>query len=193
MSSGRWSCAVVCCLVLVSWCAGAADEVEDGDKRTIYLGAGALISTQPYKGVDARIYAVPLFAYEGKRLYVRGIVGGYRLYSIGDWSVGPVIQPRFEGYEEQDSPFLNGMDDRDWSLDGGVGTSLLTKYGLFGLSFVTDLLGRHNGQELEFSYTILFELAGFELIPLEDGEPCRLLLRRRVGRGPGGTSCLRGE
>jgi outer membrane protein len=57
------------------------------------------------------------------------------------------------------------MDDRDWSVDGGVGVSWLTDVGLFGLSYVTDLFGRHKGQEMEFSYTVLFRWRGFDFIP----------------------------
>jgi len=131
----------------------------------MYLGAGALVTTKPYVGVDPRIYPVPLFAYEGKRLYLRGVVGGYRLLMDGGWSIGPVVQPRFEGYDQDDSSALDGMRDRDWSVDAGLGVSWLTKVGLFDLSGVTDILDRHRGQEVELTYTIMFQYAGFDLIP----------------------------
>ena len=103
--------------------------------------------------------------YQGKRLYFRGVMGGYWLYTFDGVSIGPVVKPRFDGYEEDDSSFLDGMDDRDWSLDGGIGIDWLTGIGLFELTFVNDLLGRHDGQELDFSYTILFKWAGFDFIP----------------------------
>jgi outer membrane protein len=129
------------------------------------VGIGALISSKPYIGVDAQTYALPVFGYEGKRLFMRGLAGGYRVYSDKGFSIGPVVQPRFEGYEEDDSSALAGMDDRDWSVDAGVGTFLQTDIGLLGLSYVTDILSLHDGQELEFSYTIRFPLAGFDIIP----------------------------
>ena len=158
-------CAMAVGFVVTGWCRGAETDGKDKDEPTVYLGGGAVVSARPYTGVDARVYPVPLFAYEGERLYLRGVVGGYRLLMGDGWSVGPVVQPRFEGYEENDSSALRGMDDRDWSLDGGIGASWLTKIGLFGLSGVTDMLGRHKGQELEFNYTILFKLGGFDFIP----------------------------
>jgi len=80
-------------------------------------------------------------------------------------SVGPLILPRLSGYDEDDSSLLDGMDDRDWSIDGGIGINWFTGVGLFALTCVTDLFGRHDGQELDFSYTILFERAGFTFIP----------------------------
>lgn len=168
----RWMVGV--CLVTVLWaatCGGeetqtettVSENVDEGP--SIRVGGGAIISTQPYVGTDTRVYPLPLFTYEGKRLYFRGIVGGYWLYSFDGFSVGPVIRPRFEGYEEDDSSELRGMDDRDWSIDGGLGLSWMTDVGLFGVTFVTDMLGRHNGQELDLSYTILFQWGGFDFVP----------------------------
>ena len=57
------------------------------------------------------------------------------------------------------------MDDRDWSVDGGVALNWRTRVGLFAVSGVTDLFGKHDGQELDFSYTVLFEKAEFTFIP----------------------------
>jgi len=158
-------CVVTAGFVATAWCRGAEMPDQDKDDPKVYLGGGAMVTSRPYAGVDTRVYPVPLFVYEGKRLYLRGLFAGYRLLMADGWSVGPIVQPRFEGYEEDDSFALKGMDDRPWSLDAGIGISWLTKIGLLGMSGVTDTLGRHNGQELEFSYTILFKLGGFDLIP----------------------------
>jgi len=159
---------VVAGLVLAA-CCGGAEERKDNEtaekKPTIYLGGGVVVKSKPYAEVDAKVYPVPLFAYEGERLYVWGVRGGYRLFSQRGVSIGPILQPRFDGYDSDDSPVLAGMRDRKWSAEGGVGVQALTRVGLFGLSVVTDLLGRHRGQELDFSYTILFPLAGFDIIP----------------------------
>lgn len=147
------------------WCGQVQTEAGPEDKPSIYVGGGAIISSQPYVGADTRVYPIPMFVYEGKRLYFRGIMGGYWLYNVAGLSVGPVLRPRFDGYEEDDSSQLRGMDDRDWSIDGGLGIAWRTDVGLFGVTFVTDLLGRHKGQELDLSYTILFKGGGFDFIP----------------------------
>ncbi len=170
----RWMvgvCLVVAFFVTSGWCEEAqtettsAETAEMDEGPSIHVGGGAIISSQPYVGTDARVYPLPLFTYEGRKLYFRGIMGGYWLYSFDGLSVGPVIRPRFEGYDEHDSSELRGMDDREWSIDGGLGVSWLTSIGLFGVTFVTDMLGRHNGQELDLSYTILFKWGGFDFIP----------------------------
>jgi len=165
MRSGMSLCAVGISLLATAWCEGAERQENTADRPSVYVGGGAIISSKPYEGMDAKAYPVPLFAYEGKRLYFRGITGGYWLFTWNGLSIGPVLQPRFDGFEEDDSSALDGMDDREWSVDGGAGVSWLTDIGLFGLTFVSDLLGRHDGQELDFSYTILFKWGGFDFIP----------------------------
>jgi outer membrane protein len=132
---------------------------------TLHVGGGAFVQTSPYVGVDARVYPAPVVAYEGKRLYVRSAIVGYRLISENGLMIGPQVEPRVDGFSADDSPFLNGMRDRNWSVDGGVNIEAATPVGLLGVSIVTDLLGRHRGQEVEFRYLIMFPALGFHFIP----------------------------
>jgi outer membrane protein len=164
----RFGMCVLAVGLLLPACGRAAEQsgdAADDEKASIYVGAGALVSTKPYIGTDAKVYPIPLFGFEGENLYLRGTQGGYRLIKGEGWSIGPVLQPRFDGYEQDDSSALDGMDDRDLSLDAGIGFSWLTDYGLLGATVVTDVLGKHDGQEVEFSYTALFQWLGFDFIP----------------------------
>jgi len=122
-------------------------------KPTISLGAGVVVTSKPYEGVNAGVYPIPMFAYEGRRLYLRGVAVGYRFLSARNWSVAPVLWPRFDGYEEEDSSVLRGMDDRDMTLDAGVAFAYRGDWGVFGAALVTDILGKHDGQELELTYS----------------------------------------
>jgi outer membrane protein len=135
------------------------------DVTAFHLGGGGFVQTAPYAGVDARVYPAPVVAYEGKRLYVRSAIVGYRLISENGVSIGPLVQLRIDGFKGDDSPFLNGMQDRHWSVDGGVNIEAVTPVGLLGVSVVSDLLGRNRGQEVEFRYLIMFPVLGFHLIP----------------------------
>lgn len=156
---------LICATSAVTGWTDEAEPSEEPSKRKVFVGAGAIVSSKPYRGVDPKIYPVPMFGYEGERFYLRGVGGGYRLLHKGRWSFGPVLQPRFDGYEEDDSRDLAGMDDRDLTLDGGVAMTWRTNRGLLGVSWVTDLLGKHDGQELEFSYTAVLSHGGFDFIP----------------------------
>ncbi len=158
--------AFICVAVTGGGSAGEADEsTVEPSKPERFIGGGAVISAKPYEGVDSKVYPVPMFGYEGERLYIRGIGAGYRIFRKGGWSLGPVVRPRFDGYRASDSRALAGMKDRDLTVYGGVALGWLTGRGLIGANWVTDLLGRHSGQELEVSYTARFSLAGFDLIP----------------------------
>ncbi len=186
--SMRWKayrCMAVACLVLMAWgssltrflapgiaCCQAQEQKRDKslsalieEVTTLHVGGGAFVQTSPYVGVDARVYPAPVVAYEGKRLYVRSAIVGYRLISENGLMIGPLVQPRVEGFSEDDSPFLHGMRDRNWSVDGGVNVEAVTPVGLLGLSVVSDLLGRNRGQEVEFRYLIMLPVLGFHLIP----------------------------
>jgi len=135
---------------------GAEPDLEremETRKPTISLGAGVVVSSKPYVGANAGVYPIPMFAYEGRRLYLRGVALGYRFVSGRDWSVAPVLWPRFDGYEEEDSSSLRGMDDRDVTLDAGAAFTFRGDWGVFGAALVTDILGKHDGQELELSYS----------------------------------------
>ncbi len=134
-------------------------------KPEVFVGGGLLVTSKPYVGVNSKIYPVPLFGYEGKHLYLRGITGGYRLFEIQGWSIGPTLRPSFQGYEADDSSALRGMDDRDPTLEGGLDLASRTKWGLLGVTILTDLLGAHDGQKVELNYTALFPYGGFTFIP----------------------------
>jgi len=151
--------------IAAAGCRGAQTDAKVDDKPSIHIGAGVVIRSQPYIGLDSRTYPIPLFTYEGKRLYCRGVAAGYWVFKSDGLSLGPTIQPRFGGYEEDDSSSLEGMKDRDWSIDGGIAINWRTGFGLFAITGITDLLGRHDGQELDFSYSILFQKAGFTFVP----------------------------
>ncbi len=184
-----WRCVTIMCLVLTgAWnsptrflpwgmgccCAQEQEQEKKKDEKmsalikeatTFHIGGGAFVQTQPYKGVDTKIYPAPVVAYEGEHLYVRSAIVGYRVISYKGLMIGPQVQPRVQGYNEDDSRFLEGMGDRNWSVDGGVNIEAVTPVGLLGVSIMTDLLGRNRGQEIEFRNLIMFPLFGFQFIP----------------------------
>jgi outer membrane protein len=175
----------VACLVLTGWwspptrfvigeiaCCHAEEQEREKslsamieDVSAFHLGGGGFVQTEPYAGVHARVYPAPVVTYEGERFYVRGATVGYRLISDHGLMIGPMVEPRIKGFKGDDSPFLNGMQDRHWSVDGGVNVEAVTPIGLLGVSIVSDLLGRYRGQEVEFRYLIMFPVLGFQLIP----------------------------
>lgn len=181
MRSSFYRCVTVAYLVLTGvWssqtrfidCCRAEEQGRDKnlsalieEVTTFHIGGGAFVQTQPYAGVDTKVYPAPVVAYEGERLYVRSAIVGYRLITGEGVSIGPQVEPRVQGYSADDSPFLSGMHDRHWSIDGGVNIEAITRVGVLGVTIATDLLGLNRGQEVEFRYLVMFPAFGFHLIP----------------------------
>jgi MipA family protein len=117
-------------------------------------GAGVMVLESPYKGADDYVYPVPVLIFESKRFFVDKTVAGYYFndkMSPIRWAV--IGSVRLQGYKADDSNDLNGMQDRDRALDGGLRISWKNKIIDMILDGVTDVSGTHEGQEISVSVT----------------------------------------
>jgi outer membrane protein len=80
----------------------------------------------------------------------------YSLFKDDGWEVSGLAEVRFEGYEESDSRFLRGMDDREWTLELGGSLSKTFALGKLTADFGADILNEHKGHELRLSYSYDF-------------------------------------
>jgi len=127
-------------------------ESTESDDFSNMLGLGVATITRPYVGVDAETIPTPIIFWKYENFIVEGTKVGY-IIAQGDHggSLDVFIAPRFMGYESDDDPFLNGMRDRDYSLDAGFQVKVNCPYvddAYFGLSLSTDILSKHDGQEI---------------------------------------------
>lgn len=112
------------------------------------LGIGALYATKPYVDVDEETFVIPLAILEYKDFWIDGRVFGYKFYQIEDVEFSIAGQPRLMGFDSSDSSFLAGMEDREWSFDGGLRVSWENELFELNVTGVTDLFDKHQGQEL---------------------------------------------
>lgn len=112
------------------------------------LGLAVISSPEPYKGADNDLLVVPALTFEAKRFYFRGILAGYRLWSRGRFEADAILTPRLEGYEADDSPFLEGMAPRRLGAD--LGLNLAWEAERVGVRLLprADVTGRSRGQEV---------------------------------------------
>ena len=151
-------------LVLAGLSAGPAAAAEPPPRWT--FGALAIERDAPYRDLDEDLRVLPLLRFEGERAYLRGLRGGIVAVREGGFELGPFLQVRGDGYDADDSDFLAGMDDREFSLDAGVAASWRRDgFGQVELSAATDVLDRSGGHELEAAYTALFRAGGFTFVP----------------------------
>ncbi len=154
------------CIVIFSITAGLYGDMpknENPDK--LGLGFGVGVGNSVYKGDDTRIVPFPLVYYNYGNFYLSGKRAGYNIITDGAFELGIIAQWRTDGYDSDDSRYLDGMDDRDMSIDGGVSASYKDGWAKTTLSYVTDLLSKHDGQELVLSYGKRFSSGKFSFTP----------------------------
>jgi outer membrane protein len=134
-------------------------DLEENMEEGSVIGLGVMYPIRPYKGVDNDIYAAPIASLEYKRFFIDGASFGFNLIDKEAFKFSVLGAPRFWGYEADDSPDLTGMQERQWSFDGGLRVLLKGKVFAFSTTGLSDLLDEHQGQEVNvmFSAKILQE------------------------------------
>lgn len=140
--------AVAAAILLSTATLAQPPDFANSNKPRWSLGVAVISSPEPYVDADNDVLVVPALSFEYKRFYFRGIFAGYTFWERGDFKADAVLRPRFEGYEEDDSPFLRGMEDRRISADLGVELQWERERIGVSLTPVTDILDRSGGQEV---------------------------------------------
>jgi outer membrane protein len=124
------------------------DGSEERDERVQWsVGGGFVASPRPYLGSDAKVIPIPVVGLRYKRWFVQGIRGGYDVIEKGAFTGSLFAQARFRGLEPEASAFLEGMEPRKKSADAGGELAYRGRPIGFRAAFVSDALGRSNGQE----------------------------------------------
>ena len=158
----------VCLLLLVfTLCDSsfAATSNAAGRQQAFTLGLGAVFSSNPYRGADSEFIPLPLLMYEGERFFVRGTSVGYHLLKQKDLTLSLLGSYRMAGYDSGDSAFLQGMADRDGTLEAGLQASLATSLGQFRATVLSDVLDEHNGQEAKLTFSKRFPVQSVFVSP----------------------------
>jgi len=109
------------------------------------IGLAPMVSTSPYKEAPAYFTPIPILAYQGDRLNIIGPDVTYSICRYKEMKLNLGVRFNFNGYNEDDSDALKGMEDKYYSLDGG----LEWRYKIWELDFKIsgyyDLLGINKG------------------------------------------------
>jgi outer membrane protein len=138
-------------------CAATAQPREDSWRWG--LGVGAIAQDLGYKGQDGNSLLVPIIYAESARFFLMGPRAGWRFVNEDKFRLSAIANYRFDGYESNDSRALEGMDDRDGSLDAGFELTYRADFGDLTFTAVTDTLDRHSGQEVALRYGYPFAVA----------------------------------
>ena len=131
------------------------------------LGLGVISSPRPYVGAKNNVMPIPIIGLNYKKLYVQGIQAGFKFFDTKNFRFDARAGIVFAGLDPDDSPYLEGMEERDSTIEGGFVFDW--KPGNFRLSAsaYTDLLGRSDGQQagLDFSRAWRFNRSQWGITP----------------------------
>ena len=144
--------------------AAYADELlappSTGAKIPFSLGAAVVYKEKPYRNYDddEKVQLAPLIVYQGERFFFRGANFGWMFVNRPNIEFAVLGEIRNDGYDSGDANILQGMDDRDPTLDGGARFTWRPDGGpfAFSLTAVHDLTDEYDGYELRAngSYTL---------------------------------------
>ena len=150
-------------------------EIATGDipEGTLGLGFGWRFGTSPYRGIDdissketeEDSDLLPFYYYEGRYLFAHGSTAGIHLFDTGTFSADALIAYRFDRLEPERDDYFDGVNEREQSLDGGLRASARGDWGKLSLTWLTDTLDRHNGEEIDLTYRYQFSLGKWFVSP----------------------------
>jgi len=146
----------VCVLALLAQPA-AADDPPLVDLETKESGAGlgfALRSERSmYRGGGTRNDLVPIYLYEGKRLFLESYRGGIRLDQSAEHRFEVFLARRFEGFPYDRIPVsLAGMAERGHGLDMGIAYQRRGPWGMAFAELLRDASRESRGTEARVGY-----------------------------------------
>ncbi len=140
-------------------------------QQVFKLGAGFVTLWKPYKGVDAEHIPFPLVHYQYQKLTIFGPTASYSFFSEDNqWALQGLARIRNEGYDDDDSFYLNGMSDRDPTIELGARFMYNLDFAVMCLDFTHDVLDEHRGYEFKFSlrkpFQNVFNIESLDLTPI---------------------------
>jgi outer membrane protein len=141
---------------------GAADDKGRGENRERiepmgWLWGGALgVRREIYKDFDRRVIPLPIIGYRDEKLQVYGPFANYEFLNVGNWAISGLVSPRFSGFDESDSDVFAGMDDREFSMDAGLGIGYQVDNWKLELASLHDILNRSDGNEVTLEFGRVF-------------------------------------
>ena len=159
------------CLCAAGAAVAAAGDSERGENRAridpagfIYGGALGL-RREIYVDYERRVVPLPVVGYRGKKLRVFGPFVSYEMARAGALGLDIMLSPRFAGFDESDSDIFRGMEDREFSMDLGLGLTWERADWKLELTGLNDLLNRSNGREWSASLGRAYRLGRVFLEP----------------------------
>lgn len=138
-----------------------------GERGRIGVGVGVIGRSSPYVGSDTTVLnPIPAITYNGERLQWLGPNVQYGILGTGRWRLAASASYRIGVYEEDDSPALSGMGDRDSTLMGGIGLRYELPGGVnLSMQYEHDVLDKIGGGSATARISKGFQAGWLRLVP----------------------------
>lgn len=150
--------------------AGYSGEIElpppHRSAQKLGLGAQVLLQSNPYRDGDTVTLVLPSITYVAERFFVVTPRAGVHLLRHQLGGINAIADYRFKGEAFERKGFLEGMDDRKNTVMAGLDGHLrFYNHYRLDLSAMTDILDRHNGEEVNLALSRIYRLEQMTLIP----------------------------
>ncbi len=135
---------------------------------TAGLGGSIRVTTDAYfsnSNKDDVVDLIPLYLFEGDYLFAQGTYGGLHIVDSDRFEFNVIGQFRFQHLSPGRDSYYEGLQRRKRTLDGGLSVVGKSRWGRIKLDWVADLLGRHQGHEVDFSYRYTFTRGRWSFSP----------------------------
>lgn len=150
------------------WADAAIDALTDPAPPvgTAGLGFSAKGEASPYVGAGARLDVVPLYIYEGERVFLRANRVGIKALANDDQRLELFLEKRLEGFPIRKQPAeLAGMAQRTSANDFGLSYSYRQPWGTLKAELAVDAGDTHNGSEARLGYSYNWRSGALSLRP----------------------------
>jgi outer membrane protein len=138
---------------------------EKIERQGFVYGAGLVVKKEIYKGFDRRVIPLPTIGYRGEKLTVLAPFVSYDLAKFEAIKFSLRAAPRFQGFDDSDSDIFEGMEERRFSMDTGVGLRYAKNDWKVDIGAMFDVLNRSNGYELHSRLGRVFNYGPFFFEP----------------------------
>ncbi|WP_417624077.1 MipA/OmpV family protein [Paremcibacter congregatus] len=137
------------CILVVCAPRAALAEERGGGKWSV--GAGMMMNSSPFAAEGTSVTPIPYVAYESEGLFLQGIEGGYHITaSAEEKKAGFFLDVVGSGR------FRAGETRQKFTVDLGLRAGMRSDFGVFDVTFLQDVTGTSNGQEVIGAYSYTF-------------------------------------
>ena len=125
---------------------------KDAEQWKFGLGIGVETQLTPYLGISSQSKIMPGIMIDAGNFSMRGPNLAYRFFDNNDYTVSALARVREEYLDSDDSRELEGVLDRDETIEMGLGLMHSAPLGNFTLTYYQDIEGIHDGYEVSLGW-----------------------------------------